>query len=661
MKGVQYRMKNRPGTLPGCLDSAPLAPAGRGVGGEGESTARPVLGSPKTDKDTAPWELIQRAKRPLTPNPSPALGRREPRARCLLESLVVLLVPFLSIFLASPRSINAAPADWEARARVALSRGDLDDARRTAESALQDGSSAAAAHELLGYINYRQKRNEEAISHFQAASSQGRSGLELTKDWSAALLALGRHSEARELLEKALAQDPSQMDLRYRLAGSYSTQGKWKEAWPHWETAYRQGLRHSGVVLQLARARFAVGQDVEAVELLTGFAAATTAIDPLLEAGKLLFEKALYRQALAPLQKVWQQKPGAYDAGMYLALSHYLIEHYAESEKALKEIQAIPEASSEYLLLSGSVGARLGKWNEARIALEDATKRFPQRADGHLNLGLFCLERGDRKRAMDLFDKASRLETRGNKVIYTIRSRRNCEGLRPPEGLSQSDSTRKEPYSQLAEQLYARQQSGSALEVFLLALESDPRSEKAYAGIGRICSETDSVPQARAFLEKGLELHPQSAAMHFNLGLAFQALGQPNEAVRQFQQAMELRRPRTSPLDWIQLGTAQQAGGDSKEAENSFLKGLSLDPTLAQGHFELGKLYFQQAAYDRAEKSLEKAIQLDPRLLGAYYQYGLVCMRNGKPERGKTFLNTFHQKKELYAPEASATEPPASP
>ena len=63
------------------------------------------------------------------------------------------------------------------------------------------------------------------------------------------------------------------MDLRYRLAGSYSTQGKWKEAWPHWETAYRQGLRHSGVVLQLARARFAVGQDVEAVELLSGFAA----------------------------------------------------------------------------------------------------------------------------------------------------------------------------------------------------------------------------------------------------------------------------------------------------------------------------------------------------------------------------------------------------
>jgi tetratricopeptide (TPR) repeat protein len=553
------------------------------------------------------------------------------------------------------------PTDWQARAKDALLRGDLDDAHRTAESALQDSSSAAAAHELLGHISYRQKKNEEAIAHFQAASRAGCSGIELTKDWSAALLALGRHREARDLLEKALAQDASLTDLRYRLAGSYSTEGKWKEAWPHWEMVYQQGVRHSGVVLQLARARLAAGQDVEAVQLLSGFSATTTAMDPLWEAGKLLFEKALYRQALTPLQKVWELKPGAYEAGMYLALSHYLIEHYAESEKVLKAIPVVPEGSPDYALLLGSVYARLGKWDEARRQLEVVTKRFPERADGYLNLGLFCLEVGDRTRAMDLFDKAARLETKGNKVLYTIRSRKNCEGLRPPEELSQSDSTRGSLYSQLAEQLYARQQSGSALEVFLLAMQVDARSERAYAGIGRICSETDSVPEARAFLERGLTLHPRSGVIHFNLGLVFQSLGQPSEAVREFQQAMELRGTETSPLDWIQLGTAQQAGGNSKEAESSFLKGLSLNPGLAQGHFELGKLYFQQAAYDRAEQSLEKAIQLDSRLLGAYYQYGLVCMRNGKTERGKTLLKTFNQKKELYAPEAAAAEPHAGP
>ena len=241
-------------------------------------------------------------------SPSPALGRGEPRAWCFWQLPAFLLVSFLSIFLASPPSISAVPADWRARAQEALSRGDLDDARRAAELGLQSPSSGGAAHELLGYISYRQKKNEEAIAHFQAASRDGRSGLELTKNWSAALLALGRHLEGRELLEKALAQDSSQTDLRYRLAGSYSTEGKWKEAWPHWEMVYGQGLRHSGVVLQLARARFAAGQDVEAVELLNGFVASTAAMDPLFEAGKLLFEplrrEVRSRVKLVPMESI---------------------------------------------------------------------------------------------------------------------------------------------------------------------------------------------------------------------------------------------------------------------------------------------------------------------------------------------------------------------
>ena len=567
----------------------------------------------------------------------------------------------LSALVLLPRSINALSADWEARAKEALSRGDLENAGRTAEAALRNPASASAAHQLLGHICFRQSKNEEAVTHFLAASAAGRSAPDMTRDWSAALLALGRHEEARDVLEKALSQDPSQKDLRYRLAGSYSAQGKWKEAWPHWEEVYQQGLRHGGVVLQLARARFTAGQDVEAVELLSGFATSTAAVDSLFEAGKLLFAKALYRQALAPLQKAWQQKPGAYETGMYLALSHYLIEEYAAGEKILNAIPVVPETSAEYPLLLGSIRARLEKWDEARKEFESVLKRFPQRADGYLNYGLFCLDRGESKRAMDLFDQASRLETRGNKLLYALRSRKDCEGLRPPEGMSQTDSRRSELYSQLAEQLYAGRQSVSAIEVFRLALQADGRSERAYAGMGRICSETDSVREAQAFLERGLALHSESASLHFNLGLVLQSLSQPNDAVKHFQKAMELRGSQTAPLDWIQLGTAQLAGGNPKDAEQSFLKGLSLDPSLARGHFELGKLYFQQAAYDRAEQSLEKAIQLDSRLLGAYYQYGLVCMRNGKAEKGKTLLNTFHRKKELYALEISAIEPHPGP
>lgn len=298
----------------------------------------------------------------------------------------------------------------------------------------------------------------------------------------------------------------------------------------------------------------------------------------------------------------------------------------------------------------GCVQARLGKWEDARSVMEDVIRRFPGRAEGYLNLGLFCLERGETSRAAALFDTASRLESKGSKLLYVVRSRKDCRGLQPPQPALAKTSGSSELYSQLAEQLYRGQQSSAALEVFLLALEANPRSERAYAGVGRICSEVDSVAEGRAFLEKGIELFPQSAALHFNIGLVFQALGQPAQAVQQFEKALELRGVQASPLDWIQLGTAQQASGNSADAERSFLKGLSLDPSMARGHFELGKLYLQQASYPAAEAALEKATQLDPRLLGAYYQYGLVCLRNAKPEKGKALLNAFHRKKELYAP-----------
>jgi tetratricopeptide (TPR) repeat protein len=560
----------------------------------------------------------------------------------------ILQLCLISVVCGQVEAWPIGPEDWESLARAALRRGDLEAARQQAESALDSPESVPAAHELLGHVAFQQKRYREAASHFQAAKDRGRLTMEMASDWSAALLALGQYPEAQQLLSDATARDPTRSDLRYRLAVSYAEQQRWKEAWPHLEAVYRQGLRHSGVVLQLARARFAEGLDIEAVDLLESLTSSTSAPDPLWEAGKLLFEKALYSKALLPLEKVWQQKRGSYDIGMYLALSFYLLERHAESESTLVQIQTGVEPPLDYQILLGSVRARLGKWEQARLDLESAVKRAPQRADGFLNLGLFYLERGDTRRALELLEMAERMSTKGAKLLYSIRGLDNCEGLRLPQVGSNPDSTHGNLCSQLAEQLYLRRQSGSALEVFLLALKVDPGSARAYAGIGKICWEKDSVSEARAFLERGLELHPKSADLHFNLGLIFQSLGEPTEAVRCFQKAITLRGAEAKALDWIQLGTAQQSSGNPKEAESAFLNGLNRDPGLAQGHFELGKLYLQQSNYERAEQSLEKAIQLDPKLLGAYYQLGLVCLRTGMTEKGRNLLNTFQRKKELY-------------
>ncbi len=559
-----------------------------------------------------------------------------------------------------PRSLPGAADDWEAAARAALARGELETATRHAEAAQHNPATAAAAREVLGSIAFQEKRNEEAISHYQAARSLGRLTPEMIRSWSAALLALSRYSEARELIQIALSRDPAQVDLRYRLAGSYVFEGKWKEAWPHLEEVYRGGLRHSGVVLQLARARFAAGHDLEAIDLLGSLMTSTISLDSLRESGKLLFEKALYRQAIEPLSKAWGRERGSHEIGMYLALSHYLLGQFPESERVLLGLPPSSSSSLDYQILLGSVHARLGKWKQAGLELETAVKAAPDRADGYLNLALFYLEQSDPARAMELFRMASPLTTRGTKLVYAIPSRKSCEGVLPPEAQSTRNETA-DLLSLFGEQLRLRHQNGSAFEVFLLSLKTGSSSAIAYAGLGRLCWEADSVREARIFLEKGLALHPNSANLHFNLGLVQQSLGNLVDAVRLYQKAIALRRPQATALDWIQLGTAQQAAGAVQEAEGSYQKGLDLDPRSAQGHYELGKLYFQQKDLDRAEQALAKATELDPSLVKAFYQYGQVCLRRGDPERGKMLLDKFHRKKTLYEPEDSPEKTPTIP
>ena len=541
--------------------------------------------------------------------------------------------------------------DWEQKARVAFESGQLDAARRQAESALADPATAAAAHELLGRIALQERRSEEAVSHFQAASAKGRLSQEVEKDWATALLSLGKYREACELMESSLSRDPSQADLRYRLADSYLAQGKYQQAWPHLEEAYRQGLRHAGVLLQLARTRFSMGQDDRAVELLESVSQQNTSPDLLWEIGKLLFERLLYPQALSPLRKAWDQKPGSYEVGMFLALSHYLIKQYDESERVLTSIQAGPTPPLDYRILLGSVYARLGRWKQAQEELEKAIRQSPDRADGYLNLGLFYLERGDTQRSMEMLEKGSRMMAKGTKLLYSMRDRDSCDGLAPPQAIKNQDSVRGEFYGKLARALQHTEQRSSALEVYRLALSVDNNAAAAYAGIGHICWELDSPVVARSFLQRGLELHPNNPDLHFSLGLLFQSLGQIEESVKHYRKAIELQEPNASALHLTQLGTAQLTGSKQNEleAEASFLKALERDPGFSQAHYELGKLYFQRKDFERAEQSFEKAVRYDPLLLRAYYQYGLTCIRNGKSEKGRTLLDTFNRKRALHA------------
>ena len=117
------------------------------------------------------------------------------RMRWRISSLVLLFCQVLSL---------SAQQEMEQRIQETFQQGNLQEARRQAEEALHTPTMAAMALEWLGRIALQEKHPKEAASHFQDSSAKGRSTPEMARDWSIALMNLGRTQEACELLEKAL-------------------------------------------------------------------------------------------------------------------------------------------------------------------------------------------------------------------------------------------------------------------------------------------------------------------------------------------------------------------------------------------------------------------------------------------------------------------------
>ncbi len=122
-----------------------------------------------------------------------------------------------------------------------------------------------------------------------------------------------------------------------------------------------------------------------------------------------------------------------------------------------------------------------------------------------------------------------------------------------------------------------------------------------------------------------ISLEPADAALYYNLGTAYQAAGDFNNAQIQYQKAAELDKNNqayanatklikvdlANPL--IQSAINKQSANDYAGAVADYLMALELVPNDAQTHFNLATAYQASNQNDLAIQSYLKASQLDPK------------------------------------------------
>jgi serine/threonine protein kinase/predicted TPR repeat methyltransferase len=127
--------------------------------------------------------------------------------------------------------------------------------------------------------------------------------------------------------------------------------------------------------------------------------------------------------------------------------------------------------------------------------------------------------------------------------------------------------------------------------------------------------------------------NPNDSDLHFLMGASKKSLGKSQEALLEFQRAVEL--DDRNQKAWEQIGDLLMNRMDYNGAEKAFLKSSELDPSAAPTWEGLAQTYLIQQKSAQAEESYEKLLQIEPNNVTAIYNLGLLQNGSNKKDAAR--------------------------
>jgi tetratricopeptide (TPR) repeat protein len=199
-----------------------------------------------------------------------------------------------------------------------------------------------------------------------------------------------------------------------------------------------------------------------------------------------------------------------------------------------------------------------------------------------------------------------------------------------PDGLDRIDTPATDFYREfnIAADLSEKRQFVDALPVWKKAVELNPDDARVHTNLGTALEETGKPEEALAEYRRSLELNDQSSQAHNNLGSILAQQGKLDEALAQFERAVELN-PENGRAQ-SNLGGALSEKGRTEEALEHLRKGVALEPRFADGQNNLGAALARAGELDEAIPHMAAAVDLAPQAVGNHYNFGRVLAAKGR-------------------------------
>jgi tetratricopeptide (TPR) repeat protein len=164
--------------------------------------------------------------------------------------------------------------------------------------------------------------------------------------------------------------------------------------------------------------------------------------------------------------------------------------------------------------------------------------------------------------------------------------------------------------------------------LFRQVLAIEPAHADALHILGLIGLARNQNEAAASFIRRAIEVRPDDAMLHCNLGNALQAGGRLDEAITCYQRALGLQPGMYQAHH--NLGQAYQSQYELDQAMACYRRALELKPDLAETWLCLGNVGFVQRKFAEAVDCYQRTLELEPSSVQAYANLAAVFTAEGK-------------------------------
>jgi Flp pilus assembly protein TadD len=250
----------------------------------------------------------------------------------------------------------------------------------------------------------------------------------------------------------------------------------------------------------------------------------------------------------------------------------------------------------------------LGRYKEAETILKSSLAKSPLQADLRYLLAYILLRDNEPKESLGEYTSAAR--------------------LRPPSS---------EDLRNVALDYVLLNDYPDAAKWAQRSLQIDNSNPETWYTLGRVWYSTGKFQDAVACFRHTLALAPESVKAENNLGLAYEGLGQSDQAIQAYRTAIgfagKLKRADEQPL--INLAIILLHRSKLSEALDLLTRAAAIAPGDVRVHEQLGQLYSEQNQWASAQSQFEIAVSLAPEDYRLHFLLGRVYQREGMEEKAR--------------------------